>query len=132
MNDNLAIVAAWHDALNRGDFDTMIALSADVIEVGGPRGRTTALAAEILREWVERAGIHLETRRWFQREGTLVVEESAIWRDASGEPTAPAIVASAFSLEDGRVRSVIRYGSLHEALAKAGLTADDETDGARV
>ena len=38
MNRALAIVAAWHGALNAGDADRLAALMHEDIEVGGSRG----------------------------------------------------------------------------------------------
>jgi hypothetical protein len=36
--DRFEIVRAWHEAVNRGDAEAVVALSHDDIEVGGPRG----------------------------------------------------------------------------------------------
>lgn len=35
--ERFAVVRAWHDAVNRGDADELVALSRDDIELGGPR-----------------------------------------------------------------------------------------------
>lgn len=47
-NDAVAVVLAWHAALNDGDADRLVALSTEEIEVGGPRGvgRGSALLRE--------------------------------------------------------------------------------------
>ena len=122
--DRLEVVRAWHEAVNRGDADGLVALCHDDIEVGGPRG--TARGSTVLRDWLGRAGIQLEPRRWFASPGELVVEQVASWRGPDGAVTNPEIVASSFSVEDGRVRRTIRYGSLPEALAASGLTLLDK------
>ena len=57
-HDRLEVVRAWHDAVSRGDANALVALSADDIEVGGPRG--SAHGHAILRDWLERAGIQLQ------------------------------------------------------------------------
>ena len=36
--DRFEVVRAWHEAVNRGDADALVALCDDDIEVGGPRG----------------------------------------------------------------------------------------------
>jgi hypothetical protein len=122
--DRFAVVRAWHEAVNRGDADALVALCHDDIEVGGPRG--SARGSTVLRDWLGRAGIHLEPRRWFASPDELVVEQVASWRGPEGAVTDPEIVASSFLVEDGRVRRTIRYGSLPEALAASGLTLLDE------
>jgi SnoaL-like protein len=122
--DRFAVVRAWHDAVNRGDADALVALSDDDIEVGGPRG--SARGHAILRDWLDRAGIQLEPGRWFASPAELVVEEVATWRGPHDVVTVPQIIASSFTVEDGRVMRTVRYGSLEEALAATGLTLVDE------
>ena len=122
--DWFELVRAWHKAVNRGDADALVALCDDDIEVGGPRGAARGHA--ILRDWLERAGIELEPRRWFASPVELVVEQAATWRGPDGAATDPQIIASWFTVENGRVTRTIRYGSLEEALAATGLTVLDE------
>jgi ketosteroid isomerase-like protein len=121
--DRLEVVRAWHDAVNRGDADALVALSADDIEVGGPRG--SARGHAILRDWLERAGIQLQPRRWFASPAEVVVEQAATWRGPDGAVTDQEIIASSFAIEGGRVVRTIRFESLEEALAATGLTLAD-------
>ena len=122
--DRFAVVRAWHEAVNRGDADALVALCDDDIEVGGPRG--SARGSALLRDWLDRAGIQLEPRRWFASPAELVVEQVATWRGPEGKASDPQTVATSFSVEDGLVKRTIRYGSLTEALAATGLTLLDE------
>jgi hypothetical protein len=122
--DRFATVRAWHEAVNRGDADALVALSDDEIEVGGPRG--LARGSAVLRAWLSRAGIQLDPQRWFASPTELVVEQLATWRSADGAITDPEFLASSFTVESGRVMGTVRYGSLDEALAAAGLTVQDE------
>ena len=122
--DRLEVVRAWHEAVNRGDADALVALSDDEIEVGGPRGSARGHAT--LRDWLDRAGIQLEPRRWFASPTELVVEQAATWRGPDGIVSDPQLIASSFTVEDGKVMRTIRYGSLEEALAATGLTLTDE------
>lgn len=117
---NVSVVAAWHDALNHGDVDRVLALSHPDIEVGGPRG--TSRGVDVLREWVERAGIHMELCRVFHRADTVVAEQAAMWRSTdTGEATDRQTVASVFVVGDGRVARVVRHPGLADALRAAGL-----------
>ena len=50
------IVLAWHAALNESDVQRLLSLSTDDVEVGGPRG--AGRGADLLRDWVARAGVH--------------------------------------------------------------------------
>ena len=122
--DQFEVVRAWHEAVNRGDADALVALCHDDIEIGGPRG--SARGSAVLRDWLDRADIQLEPRRWFASPGELVVEQVASWRGPDGAVTNPEIVASSFRVENGRVRRTIRHGSLPEALAESALTLLDE------
>jgi ketosteroid isomerase-like protein len=113
-------VLAWHGALNDGDVERLVARSHPDVEVGGPRG--SSHGARILREWVDRANVRLEPGRTFHEGDTVVVEEVAEWQSAeSGDRRT---VASVFVVDDGLVKSVVRYPDLASALRAANL---DET-----
>ena len=124
VNDLLDVVRDWHDAVNHGDVDGLIAVSSEDIEIGGPRG--TATGSSVLRDWLGRAGIHLEPGRWFAGKANVVVEQVATWRTSQGGMTEPAIIASSFRVEEGLVNRMIRFESLEDALAANGLTMQDE------
>jgi ketosteroid isomerase-like protein len=115
-------VSAWHDALNAGDVESLVALSHPDIKVGGPRG--SALGAQILREWVDRADIRLEPGRTFGEAGTVVVEQVAEWQSADPDNIQP--VASVFVVSDGLVTSVVRYPDLASALDAANFDASHQ------
>ncbi len=125
VNSQIAVVDAWHDALNAGDVDRLAELVHEDVEVGGPRGSGHGVVP--LREWVERAGIRLEPGRRFQQGDAEVVTQRASWRSPdTGQFGDPQEVASAFWVRDGRVQRVIRYVDLSEALAAAGLDESHE------
>ena len=118
-------VLAWHEALNAGDADRVASFAHPEVEVGGPRG--PARGRQVLKDWVGRANVRLEPLRSFRRGGTVVVEESATWRDAqTGETTGAATVATVFELDGGLVTGIFRYDGLKDALRHAGLDGSDE------
>ena len=126
----LAVVQAWHDALNAQDFARFASLLAADVEFAGPKG--TGRGAAMVREWAKRAGVQLHPRRWFQREGDVVVAQQARWRDpTTGEWGEPLAVATVFRVEDGLVRRVARCDTLPQALAVAGLAEATETTSPR-
>jgi len=119
-------VTAWHEALNAGDVVRLVELSHPDVEVGGPRG--TGHGAQLLREWADRANIHLEPGRIFQKADTVVVEQQAEWHTAgAGGSDAGQEVASIFVVRDGLVASVVRYPGIDEALQAADLHAPHES-----
>ena len=130
MVPEVTTVLAWHEAVNRGDVERLLALSSDDVEVGGPRGR--GRGAQLLRDWFGRAGIRLTPRRIFCRRQTVVVEQEAEWRVpgnlGSDESAGRQVVASVFGVHDGRVTSVVRYPDLASALQAAGLAKADEVE----
>ncbi len=120
------VIEAWHEALNAGDADRLVALSHPDVVVGGPR--RTGRGAQLLREWVDRANIRLKPRRVFHQAGTVVVEQEAEWRSAeTGEATGGQPVGSVFVVRDGRIESVLRHDDLAGALGAAGLDETHET-----
>lgn len=123
----IRVVGEWHEALNAGGADRLVALSSPDVEVGGPRG--TGHGAQLLREWIARAGMRIEPRRTFHRAGTVVVECEARWHDAdTGQTTGGQTVGSVFVVQGGLVSRVVRYPNFESALLAAGL---DETYEAR-
>jgi mannose-6-phosphate isomerase-like protein (cupin superfamily) len=120
---DMAIVQAWHDAVNEGEIDRLAELLDDDVEFGGPRG--SGRGATVVLDWARHSGIHLEPYRWFQRGDDVVVEEIATWQlPDTGELAPPSDVSTHFKVRNDLVRRVVRYDSLQEALAAAGL---DET-----
>ena len=113
------IVLAWHAALNAGETDRLVSLSTADVEVGGPRG--TGRGAELLRDWVARAHIHLEPVRWQALGDMVVVEQSASWRTPDGQQAEPQPAASVFRVENGKVASVIRHADFETAAASVGV-----------
>jgi hypothetical protein len=121
---NIEVITAWQTAANEQNAERLLELSEPEIQIVGPRGIATG--HEILREWLKRAGLTLETRQLYARENNLVADQHGIWRDgATGEIVGEADVATHFRVNDGRVAYLARYDSLEEALQKAELTKKD-------
>jgi hypothetical protein len=121
----LAVIEAWHAAVNAGDGTAAGELCTADVQVGGPRG--TGRGRDLLTGWVGHAGVRLETRRWFCGSGGAVVEQDARWIDgATGRPTTPLRVATAFTVDGDRISGVLRHTELADALAALGLTTADE------
>ena len=122
----LAVVADWLDAVNDGDADRVARLSAEDVEVAGPRG--TARGRAVLAGWLTRAGFAAQPRRWFcGADGTVVVEQAARWIDpATGTDRGAAVVASEFHVGTSQIQRYARHDDLGTALANAGLHESDE------
>ncbi len=124
-DDPVAVVAAWVAAANAQDVGSLLALSSPEIEIVGPRG--SGHGHQLLRDWLERAGLTLETRRIFARGPAVVVEQQGIWRSLdSAAVTGSKGIASAFQVTGGRVTRFARYDELVEALRAAELSVLDE------
>lgn len=122
---SVAIVQAWQDAANRQDIDRLVALSDPDIEIVGPRG--SGQGHQLLRNWLNRAGLSLETLRVFERDNVVVVAQHGVWRSTdTGEVMGEADIASQFRVRGEQIIQYARYDSLDAALAGAGLTYADE------
>jgi ketosteroid isomerase-like protein len=113
----IATVLAWHDALNEQDFDTLVTLSSDDIEVGDAQGAAQGHAA--LLDWARSSGIKAEPGRMYVRDGVVVVEQQVT--STAGDTTA----ATAFRVVRDHVTSVFRHGDLASALAATDLSEKD-------
>jgi ketosteroid isomerase-like protein len=120
-------VEAWHEALNKGDVDALTALTHADVEVGGPRG--AGRGADLLRQWVGRAGIRIEPGRIFHRPGTVVVEGRASWGSGESEDgTGVQTVGTVFVLREDKIARIVRYPDLATALAAAHLDESSRED----
>jgi hypothetical protein len=124
-NSAATIVQAWQDAANAQDIPRLLQLSAPEIEIAGPRG--SGHGHQLLRDWLARAGLQLQTRRIFARNEVVVADQQGIWRAPdTGSVIGEQAVASAFHVAAGRVTRVARHDHLASALAEAGLEEGDE------
>lgn len=123
--DPVAIVQAWQAAANRQDVDRLLALSDPQIEIVGPRG--SGYGHQLLKDWLERAGLQLETQRIFHRDNVVVVAQHGMWHAVdTDEIVGERDVASRFRVEGARIVQFARDDRLDQALAEAGLTYADE------
>ncbi len=119
-HDPLTTVTAWLEAANARDAERLIALSDAEVELAGPRG--SARGSELLRDWLQRAGLHLTSTRSWVAGDTVVIEQHGVWRDVdTGAPRGEADLASVFRVENNRVTYYARYDLLDQALAAAGV-----------
>lgn len=120
-----ATVEHWHQLLNDGHLDGLLALVARDVEVGGPRG--TGRGSRLVEDWFGRAGVRLVPRRVFQRGDVVVVEEEGTWPAPGGEGEAStALTWSLFAVAGAMITRIVRFDSLSAALAAAGLDPPDE------
>ena len=119
----LDVVGEWVGAVNALDVRRVMARSAGDIEMGGPRGVTRGQPS--VREWVERAKLHMETRRAFSSGDRVVLLQRVTWRDHQGLTIAEASIAHRFVVAGDRIAVVFRHETLDDALRAAGLTEAD-------
>lgn len=124
MGEAMMVVERWHAALNAGDADAAVALVSPAVEVGGPRG--VARGADVLRDWIDHAGITMAPVSWWARGDSVVVEQMASWRDEDGQPGDPVRVFSSFAVANGRITRILRFDSREIALRTSGLTEEDQ------
>jgi len=124
-DESVAVVLAWQDAANHQDVDRLLELSDPNIEIVGPRG--SGRGHKLLRDWIGRAGLSLETLRVFADGDSVVVAQRGAWRSANtGEVIGESRVASGFRVDDQRVTWLARYDSLDAALDETNLRYTDE------
>lgn len=127
--DPIRTVHDWLAAVNAGDVEGALALTAPDVVIVGPRGE--ARGHEVLRAWMGHAGATFETRETFAARDAVVVAQHGVWRDAeTGAVRGEAAVATRFRVADARVAEMERYDDVTAALQAAGLTeANRQPDG---
>ncbi|MDQ3655970.1 MAG: nuclear transport factor 2 family protein [Chloroflexota bacterium] len=123
--DPIAVVQAFHDHLNDRNVNDLLGLATSNVRVGGPRG--SGEGKHLLEEWVGRASITMTPQRWFANGETVVVEQSATWHDPdTGAETGSQTVATMFTIENGQIAAIARYGFLAEAVHSANMDESNE------
>jgi len=113
MSESAEVVSRWHDAVNAGDIEAVLALCTTDVTVGGPRG--DGAGHELMRAWLQRSGISLKPQEELvEHAGRVVVHEHAQWRTTADAPVqaptdAPADTWVAFEVRDGLISAVRRY-----------------------
>ena len=101
----IATVLAWHDALNAGDFDTLVQVSSDDIEFGDANG--AGQGHEALREWATSLGVTAaDPGRMYVRDGFVVT----LWTYYESVPpreVAPAEYAHALERLHAGMRAIM-------------------------
>lgn len=127
-SDPLRTVHAWLAAINAGDVEGALALTAPDVVIAGPRG--AARGHEVLRAWMGHAGATFQTRETYAAGDAVVVAQHGVWRDMeTGEIRGEADVVTRFRLADGRVAEMERYHDVAIALQAAGLSEADRRPG---
>ena len=127
QRDAIAIVQAFHDHLNNREVAMLLELASDDLRIGGPRG--SGEGKYLLEEWVGRATISLVPQRWFRDDNTVVVEQKAVWRDPStGAETGTQTVATVFTVRNGLLAGIYRYGFLGEAVNSVDMDESHEVE----
>ena len=123
---SLGVVEEWLLAVNRGDDQRVLDLSAEDVEIVGPRG--SGRGRQVLAGWLIRASFTAKALRWFcGADGTVVVEQEARWSDKeSGAELGRARAGSQFIVSGGAVVYYQRHESLDLALTAAGLDTTAE------
>lgn len=120
----VAVVHAWHHALNRADASTVLELSDRDIEIVGPRG--TGRGRALLLQWLEHARVQMHPLSTYRSDDSVVVLERAVWLSPeTGDLIDEREVASTFRVTGGTVSRYSRHDTLQEALAFAGLEESD-------
>ncbi|HEX5871085.1 MAG TPA: nuclear transport factor 2 family protein [Longimicrobium sp.] len=127
-SDPIRIVQQWLAAVNAGDAEGALALTAPDVTIVGPRG--AAHGHEVLRAWMGHAGATFRTRETFAAGDAVVVAQRGVWRDLeTGAIRGEADVATRFLVAGGRVAEMERYDELAAALHAGGLTEADRQVG---
>jgi hypothetical protein len=120
----VAVVLAWHDALNAADHERVLELSDPDVEIVGPRG--SGFGHALLRQWLDHTRVSLMPKRVFARGGSVVVGQRARWASPeTGETIGEADVASHFRVKQGRISYYARFDETSAALEQAGLAEQD-------
>ena len=129
QEQRIALINEFVEKINQRDIDGLVALADPNIELTGPRG--SGVGHQLLRDWMGRANMTLETFATYARDDMAVLAQHGVWHSAEGEEASRADTFMYFRTgsrprEALRVVQFARYTDLQEALVQAGLSLDDE------
>lgn len=119
-DDTVALILAWHSAVNAQHTAEALALSTPEIRLGGPRGSATG--HDVLADWIVSAGIELTPRAIHRGARALYVEQDARWASSPD----PISACTVFEVVDGLVAAVLRYETLADALGAMSDAVSEE------
>jgi hypothetical protein len=124
---NIWVVLLWHEALNMKHKRGLAELVTKNVKMSGPKGDVEGV--NIMLEWMDRANITLEPKRYFQSGEIIIVEELAVWQEGGTEKEInSAKAASVFVLDDGRIASIQRFDNLNKAFEATGLNERNQVE----
>jgi hypothetical protein len=85
----LAVVELWLSAINHADLPALFALTADDLEIVGPRG--SGQGKDLLAQWLWRAGFRAKPVRWFCGANEAVVVEQIAHLGCAGRARQGAV-----------------------------------------
>ena len=88
----ISIVEAWQDAVNHQDIERLLSLSDPDIKPVGSRG--FGVGHQLLREWISRAGVRLDTLRTLARGHIVVLAQHGVWQSAEAGHGEQDVVSS--------------------------------------
>ena len=125
QSHEITLVQEWHQALNTGNLEKLVALVSTDVQMGGPRG--TVKGADEMLAWVARAHMTLTPQRYFQRKHVVGVEALGQWYDPETNLVkGQQLVVTVFTIEDQRITQIARYDNRREAFEVFGLQDEDE------
>ncbi len=121
MSSPVAVVRAWHEAVNSRDVDAALALCVLEVAVAGPRG--TGHGHDVMRAWLVRSGVELVPQHDLAEvDGRVLVHEKARWTTTADAPAQlrdapPLDTWVVFDVAGALVTSVARFETETDALA---------------
>ena len=125
QTENLAIAEAWVAFSNQQDLNNLQAVTAEPLELIGPRGAGLINRQE-LAEWMVRANLTLATNARYAKDEFVVFQQEGTWFNTDGSIKGQATVFTVLKIINGKVSFLARYDQQAEAFAISGLSAADQ------
>lgn len=126
MKDTLKTVAIaenWTEWCNKKNIDELKAITEEEFEVSGPNG-TAVLDTEGIKDWLNRAGIRLETFEIYADNNKIILSQHAEWLEQDGSVEGRQDVYTFLTIINDKVKSLARFDDKEDAFEASGLTED--------
>ena len=123
--ETIKIAEQWIELCNSQDVEGLASITAEELEVHGPKG-TATLGKNELEEWMERANLKLETFEQYARDNKVIMGQHGTWLNEDGTAKGEQDVYTVLVFDREKVSALGRFDDKEQAFDVTGLKEEDK------
>lgn len=123
--ETIETAEAWVSLANQKDLEGLAQVTADELELIGPKGQGVINHLE-LGEWLERANLKLSTINQYAKDHFIVLQQNGTWFNNDNSVKGQAIVFTVIKVVNRKVVFLARYDNKEEAFKVSDLSDEEK------